>query len=340
VRLGLLLPQGYFNEFDGWEPTRAWERIVAIAREAERRGFASVWLGEHVLAKWNDGQIAFDCLTLAAAVAAAVPRVEIGFTVLNSTFRNPALTAKAAGTIDAVSGGRLILGLGAGFKPSEALAFGYPFPDLPTRMAMLEEHVEIIAALTASPPRRLTFRGAHAWTEDAVNAPPVAGRSGRSHLPLLIGGHGRKVTFRIAARFCDVLNINLAPREVGPYLEALAERCAEVGRDRTSWPLRLQTGTNPSTAYPGLGSTGGQRMMGPGDFPTTVVKTAGQHLQSRRELMADARAAGFDEFIAGVPGLANTFETLDEFLEDAAAAGVVLDPVSAAERVPEGVAAR
>ncbi len=284
-----------------------------------------------MLAKWNDDGIAFDCVTLAAGIAAAVPNIEIGFTVINSTFRNPAMTAKAAGTLDAISGGRTILGLGAGFKPSEALAFGQPFPDLPERMAMLEEHFEIISGLTRNPPQRVTFRGRHAWVEESINAPAAAGRD---HIPLLIGGHGRKVTFRIAARFCDYLNINLSPNELPPYLDALAERCHEAGRDRTAWPLLLQSGSNPSVPYPDVRATGGQRMFGPADYPTTVVKTAGQNIQPRRELIAESAAAGFDHYIAGVPGLANTFETLDEFLEDAAAAGVTL------EAQPERVASR
>jgi alkanesulfonate monooxygenase SsuD/methylene tetrahydromethanopterin reductase-like flavin-dependent oxidoreductase (luciferase family) len=328
VRLGLLLPQGYFNEFDGWQPDRAWARVVEVAREAERRGFDSVWLGEHVLAKWNDAGPAFDCVALAAALAAVVPRVEIGFTVVNSTFRNPAMTAKAAGTIDAVSGGRLVLGLGAGFKPREAEAFGQPFPDLPERMAILEEHFEIISRMTRRDAGHFTYRGRHAWAVDGINSPAT---SGREHIPLLIGGHGRSVTFRIAARFCDELNINLAPHETPPYLEALAERCAEVGRDRSAWPLRLQIGTNPSTAYPGLRATGGQRMMGPGDFPTAVVKTSGKNLQPRAEIIRDAAGLGFDRFVCGVPGMANTFETLDELLEDAAAAGITLAPARAEE---------
>jgi hypothetical protein len=273
-------------------------------------------------------------VTLAAGIAAAVPRVGVGFTVINSTFRNPAMTAKAAGTLDAISGGRVILGLGAGFKPSEALAFGQPFPDLPERMAILEEHFEIIAGMTRNPPAPVTFRGRYAWTEAGVNA-PATGALGRDHIPLLIGGHGRNVTFRIAARFCDYLNINLSPRELPPYLDALAERCHEVGRDRAAWPLLLQNGSNPSVPYPDIRETGGQRMFSAADYPTTVVKTAGQNLQPRRDLLAEAAAAGFDHYIAGVPGLANTFETLDEFLEDAAAVGITLTPPAR-----EGVAAR
>ena len=319
MRLGLLLPQGYFNEFDGWNPHDAYRRVLAIALEAERRGFDSIWLGEHVLAKWNPAEIAFDCLALATAIAAAVPRVEIGFAVVNSTFRPPAMTAKAAGTMDAVSGGRLVLGLGAGFKVSEATAFGHAFPDLPERMAILSEHFEIISAMTRRGGGPITFHGRHAWVEDGLNAPATGGRD---HIPLLIGGHGRNVTFRIAAKYCDELNINVAPAEIPPLLAVVRERCEEIGRDPAT--LALQWGTNPSHPYPGLRSTGGQRMMGPGDYPTVVVKTAGAPAFSRAEAIADVAALGFDRFVAGVPGLANTFETLDEFLADWTAAGQAL----------------
>ena len=148
VRLGLLLPQGYFNEFDGWNPHDAYRRVLAIAQEAERRGFDSIWLGEHVLAKWNREEIAFDCVSLATALAPRSRASRSASRSINSTFRNPAMTAKAAGTIDAVSGGRLVLGLGAGFKVNEADAFGHAFPDLPTRMDILSEHFEIISRMT------------------------------------------------------------------------------------------------------------------------------------------------------------------------------------------------
>jgi alkanesulfonate monooxygenase SsuD/methylene tetrahydromethanopterin reductase-like flavin-dependent oxidoreductase (luciferase family) len=318
MRLGLLLPQGYFNEFDGWHPHTAYQRVLAIALEAERRGFDSIWLGEHVLAKWNPAEIAFECVSLATALAAVVPRVEIGFTVVNSTFRNPAMTAKAAGTIDAVSGGRLVLGLGAGFKVSEADAFGHAFPDLPTRMAILSEHFEIISRMTRRDGQPVTFAGRHAWVEGGLNAPATGGRD---HIPLLIGGHGKNVTFRLAARYCDELNINIRPDLLPPYLEVVHQRCEEIGRDPAT--LKLQAGTNPSQVYPGLRNLGGQRMMGEGDYPVSVNPTSAEPQPPRTEVIAALADLGFDRFIAGVPGLANTFETLDEFLEDWEAAGMV-----------------
>ena len=172
----------------------------------------------------------FDCVTLAASIAAAVPRVEIGFTVVNSTFRNPAMTAKAAGTIDAISGGRLILGLGAGFKQSEALAFGQPYPALRERMAILEEHFEIISRLTRRDEPPFDYRGKHAWVEQGINGP--ADERPRPHPAAHRRTWQAEVTFRIAARFCDELNINLTPVEIPPYLEALA-RALRRGRPRS-----------------------------------------------------------------------------------------------------------
>src|SRR5258708_6149996 len=124
--------------------------MLAIAQLAERLGFDSLWTGEHVLARGGGTPPPFDCCTIGSALAAAVPRVGIGFIVLNSTFRNPVLTAKAAATLDAVSGGRLVLGLGAGFIEAEAQALGTPFPPLPERLRMLEEHFAIVSHLTSA----------------------------------------------------------------------------------------------------------------------------------------------------------------------------------------------
>ena len=144
MKVGLVLPQGYFNEFEGWEPGRAWDRIVELAQTAERLGFESIWTGEHV----------------AVEVAGRVDRVRLlGPVVGSRTARaarrdrpdrpeldvpQPGHHREQAGTLDAISGGRLTLGLGAGFKENEAAAFRPRLPELKDRMEWLSEHFEII----------------------------------------------------------------------------------------------------------------------------------------------------------------------------------------------------
>src|SRR4051812_25092813 len=216
--VGLLIPQGYFGEFDGWRPVPAWERMLALAERGRALGFGSIWTGEHVLSKWDPKALMFDCCTLAPALAARVPDVEIGFTVINSTFRLPALTAKFAGTLDAISGGRTILGLGAGFKVSEADAMGVPFPGTGDRLKILAEHLEIISRLTRADHEVLSWSGDHAHVSGVANSPATGGRD---HIPLLIGGHGPNVTFRLAARYCDEINIDVMPSDMPEALTVL-----------------------------------------------------------------------------------------------------------------------
>jgi alkanesulfonate monooxygenase SsuD/methylene tetrahydromethanopterin reductase-like flavin-dependent oxidoreductase (luciferase family) len=318
VKVGLILPQGYFNEYDGWDPTKAWLRTLELAALAERLGFESVWFGEHVLSKWDPRTIAFDCVALATAVAASVPRVGVGLVVLNSTFRNPALTAKTAGTIDAVSGGRLTLGLGAGFREIEAGQFGFEYPTLSTRLAILAEHLEIISRLVVPGHEPVTYEGRYARVRDVTNNP--AGVQ-RPRIPILIGGHGPNVTFRLVARYADELNLDLLPMDVPAALEVLWDRFGEVGRDPAT--LKLSAGINPSMPYQGLRSTGGQRLMKPGEFAFMAPEKFAT-LGTRVEELIQWRELGFHRLMAGVPGLANTDETLYEFIEDLRAAGLDL----------------
>jgi hypothetical protein len=322
VRIGLLLPQGYFNEFEDWQPVDAWNRILEVARMGERLGFDSLWNGEHVLAKWNPEAIEFDCVTIMTAVAAVVPRVELGFTVVNSTFRNPAMTAKTAATLDTIAGGRLVLGLGAGFKPSEALAFGHPFPDLKERMAILSEHFEIISRMTRRDEPPFTFEGAHAKVEDVVNNPRTGGGD---HVKLLIGGHGRNVTFRLAARYCDEVNIDAEPAGMAEAMAVVRERCEEIGRDPAT--LMMSTGTNPAWPYPGLKVTGNQRMMRQEDVPA-IMSADFSKLTTRAEELAMWVELGLDRVVCGVPGLVDTDEGLYELIDDCRTAGIELAPTA------------
>lgn len=323
MKIGLLLPQGYFAEFDGWTPTAAWGRILEIAQLGERLGFDSLWTGEHVLAKWDPEGMIFDCVTLHTAVAAAVPRVDIGFGVINSTFRNPAMTAKMASTLDTISGGRLILGLGCGFKVSEASAFGVPFPDMKERLAILGEHLEIITRMTRRDEAPFTFEGAHARVADVVNSPRTGGGD---HVRIAIGGHGRNVTFRLAAKYCDEINVDVPPEDMAEAMAVLADRCDEIGRDPAT--LGITTGTNPAWPYPGLRAVGRQRFMAKEDLPAIMPYDLDAILP-RADEMARWVELGIGTVICGVPGLADTDEGVYELLDDLRSAGVGLTPPAA-----------
>ena len=153
--------------------------------------------------------MAFDGVTAMTALASIVPRVELGFVVVNSSLRHPAMTAKMASTLDTVSDGRLVLGLGAGFKPNEAEWVGIDFPPVGQRLRLLGEHLEVISRMTRrdEPPVDVG-RAVHVHVTDAANSPRTGGRD---HIPLLIGGHGKEVTFRLAARYADEVNIDVMP---------------------------------------------------------------------------------------------------------------------------------
>ena len=320
MKVGLVMTQGYFDEFDGWPADRAWNRILEIARLAERNHFDSLWFGEHVLAKWDRREVIFDFFTLAIAVAAAVPRIGIGFCVVNSTFRNPALTAKMAATLDAVSGGRLILGLGAGFKPTEAEAFGVPFPDMKERLAMLSDHFEIVSRLTTAGAEPSSFEGQYASIHDLTGAPHGVQQP---RIPLLIGGHGKNVTYRLAARYCEEINIDLSAEDMPDGLAVLRERCEEIGRDPAT--LAVAAGTHPAFPYKGLKVTGGQRMMTQADLPS-VMNNDLNNLGTRAEELIQWRELGMDRIICGAAGLANTDEGLYELIDDLKTAGIELTP--------------
>lgn len=318
MRLGLLIPQGYFNDFEGWEPRRAWDRMVEIARLGEQLGFESIWMGEHVVAKWNAEGPAFDGVTAMTALAAIVPRVELGFVVLNSSLRHPAMTAKMASTLDTVSNGRLVLGLGAGFKPNEAEWAGVDFPPVGRRLRMLGEHLEVISRLTRRDEPPLTWKGEFTQVTNATNSPRTGGRD---HIPLLIGGHGKVVTFRLAARYADEVNIDVMPHEFAEHRDVLHERCHEVGRDPAT--MTVAAGLNPCWPYRDLTVTGRQRMMEQHDVPS-IMNMSVAEAGSRVAEIAAWNELGLDRLICAAPGVADTDDSLYELVAHLESAGVAL----------------
>src|SRR5688500_14131361 len=173
MKLGAIVPQGWNGEFNGWDPLEAWRRSVAVAQQADRLRFESIWLFDHfhTVPKPTD-EITFESFSSLAALAALTERVRLGHVVICNGFRNPALTAKMAATLDAISGGRFELGIGAGWKRDEWEAYGYGFPETKERLAMLHDALEVIGRML-EPGREThaTYEGDHHSVRDAINQP-------------------------------------------------------------------------------------------------------------------------------------------------------------------------
>ena len=235
MKVGIIVPQGWTGEYAGVDPLHAWQRSLDIAREAEQLGFESLWVFDHfqTVPEPRD-EITFESFTLLTAVAGVTRRVGLGHLVLCAGFRNPALTAKMISTLDVASGGRAELGIGAGWKQDEWEAYGYGFPPRAERMAALRDNLEVISRMLAT--GRATYDGSFASVDGAINEP----KGIRPHIPILVGGNGRNVTWRLAARFADELNLNmLSPEDAATALPLIHERCAEVGRDPSTLAVSM-----------------------------------------------------------------------------------------------------
>jgi len=209
-----------------WIQRTDWPSLRNAAIAAERAGFESIWFDDHLLADegdWHDPKL--EGWAALAALAPLTTKARLGLLVAANTFRNPGLTAKLATTLDHVSGGRLILGIGAGWFGREHEAFGLDFgTGFGQRLDRLEESVGLIERLLVG--ERVSHDGRFYRMVDAVCEPrPIQVR-----LPILIGGSGREKTLRTVARHADLWNAYASRDRVTESLAILRERCAEVGR--------------------------------------------------------------------------------------------------------------
>jgi F420-dependent oxidoreductase-like protein len=214
--------------FSVWPtPTRPWDEYLAVAKAAEAAGFDGVWCSDHFMPA-DESQLdnpVLECWSILAAVAAAVPRVSLGAIVTSNTYRHPAVLAKMASTVDHISGGRLVLGLGGGWQENEHTAYGLHFGTVGERLRRLEEAVQIITSLFETP--RTTFDGRYYTLKDA----PLEPKPMQKRVPLLIGGGGEKVTMRIAAQYADEWNTWGLPDHLKQKCEVLDAHCERLGRD-------------------------------------------------------------------------------------------------------------
>lgn len=226
--VGVILPQGWTGEYDGWDAARAWARTMELADAAEELGFESIWLFDHMHTVPEPTlEVTFEAFTALAALAERTSRIRLGHLVTCAGYRNPALVAKMISTLDVISGGRMDFGVGAGWKQDEWRAYGYGFPSLRERQRRLADALEIATRMLREP--RASYQGPTAAIAGAINVPqPVQ----RPAVPIVVGGNGRDVTWRLAARFADELNLdNVAVDEMADAMAVIADRCAEIGRD-------------------------------------------------------------------------------------------------------------
>ena len=221
LKLGVQLPEV--------EYVASWAQHLTMARLAEEIGLDSIWLGDHLLYTYPDepSRGPWECLTMLTALAASTSTIELGPLVLSTSFRNPALTAKIAETIDEISNGRFILGLGAGWNRSEYDAFGFAYD---RRFSRFAEAFTIIRTLIHS--GRIDFDGEF-YSASECEIVPRGPRPGG--IPLMIGSTGEKM-LRLTLPFVDLWNIWYADfgntvDGLRPHLDQLDTLCREVGRD-------------------------------------------------------------------------------------------------------------
>jgi F420-dependent oxidoreductase-like protein len=229
IRLGLQIP----NFSYGTPVAELFPAVKAQADEAEAAGFDTVLVMDHFYQLPTLGQPdepMLEAYTTLGALAAATKGVQLSTLVTGNTYRNPTLLAKEITTLDVISGGRAILGIGAGWFELEHQQLGFEFETFTERFEKLEEALQIIIPMTHG--ERPSFSGKWYHTEDAINEPRY-----REHIPVMLGGSGEKKTFRLAAQYADYLNIIAGMSELSRKLGALEERCAEANRD----PATLET---------------------------------------------------------------------------------------------------
>ena len=293
MKVGLITPQGWKLEYKGWDPAKAWANTVELAKQAEDLGFESLWAFDHYTTVPDpEDEMTLESFTHLSAIAMATERVRLGHMVICTAFRNPALTAKLASTIDVISGGRFEIGIGAGWKEDEWLAYGYGFPPIGERISTFAEHLEVITRMIA--PGRATYEGKRVHVRGAINEP----RGIQPRIPLIVGGNGRQRTAGLAVRFADELNfVFKSPSWAMERMAEVRAMCEQAGRDPATLRFSMYTYDE--------------------DF-----RDAGQ---KRVDYLGEFERSGLDRIVCFPTKYDPTPEAQAAFAADCLAAGITLD---------------
>jgi F420-dependent oxidoreductase-like protein len=295
--------------FSVWpNASQSWDNILATSRHAADTGWDGVWIADHFMPNAADvsGPV-LECWTVLAGLAASVPRVRLGAMVTGNTYRHPAVLANIVAAADQISGGRIVLGIGAGWQENEHEAYGLPFPPTADRLAMLDEACAVLKGLLHQD--RTTFDGRFYQLRDA----PLAPKPANPNIPLLIGGGGEKVTLRIAARWADEWNTWGTPEVLGHKAQVLARHCEDAGRD----PAEIAHSAQALLFLSNDESWLAERRAAP---PVALPTMIGTVDQVRQQVAAYAKA-GVDELL--IPDMtlgsgSRARDTLDLFLSEVA----------------------
>ncbi len=296
MKVGVILP---FSQREMGGETPRWNDLVAMARTAEAIGLDSIWISDHLLFRFEgqEPRGPWECWSLVSALAVATERVEIGTYVNCTSFRNPTVFAKMIDTVEEISGGRLIIGLGAGWHEPEYQAFGFPFDH---RVSRFEEAIEIITRLLRE--GHVDFQGRYYQARDCELRP----RGPRPAGPPIMVGSTRPRMLRLAARYADAWNGFAKRIDVLPSLNtSVDEACRDVGRD----PATLARTAETHVRFPHLAPEGDEAdLMGePEELAEVLAPYAGHrlaHLQLRIR----------PDTVASIEAFAPALEALDRRL--------------------------
>jgi F420-dependent oxidoreductase-like protein len=306
IRFGLFVPQGWRMDLARIkDPVEKYEAMTTVAQAADKGPWDAIWVYDHFhTVPRPELETTFECWTITSTLVRDTKRVRVGQMVGCNGYRNPALYAKIASTVDVASHGRLNAGIGAGWYEHEWRAYGYGFPELKERMAMLKEAAEIIHRLwTEDYP---VFKGKYYSIDRPINEPKGVQKP---HPPLWIGGSGERVTLKLVAQFGDACNIDPDPDVVRHKLGVLQEHCAAAGRNFdditksvTVEVFPIGKGDDPERAR--------ARARGYQEFREGTVVADATGILAHLEGLIDA---GINYFIIYIPGLADDLEPLRRF---------------------------
>jgi F420-dependent oxidoreductase-like protein len=263
------------------DPARPWHHLQKLAQRVDAAGWYAVYLCDHFMPHDPAGRVVdgpvLECWTTLSTLAVQTTTVRVGTLVLSNTYRHPAVLANMAATLDQLAGGRLVLGIGAGWQPNEHTAYGLPLGSAPDRIHALDEACGVIRSLLVQ--HRSTVTGEHYQLADAACEP----KPHQSRLPLLLGGGGEQRTLKVAARHADVWHTWATPGEMRRKNALLDRYCDALGRD-------------PATISRATGGTVRVEPRQPGGLDPGREDLKGTADDVLRKLL-QFRDAGVDEYI-------------------------------------------